>query len=308
MPESTHPLGFEPAAPHIGRPSLPPGRAVGLPGRGTTFVREVAGPQPDAPVVMLLHGWTVTAALNWFRVYDPLAEFSRVVSLDHRGHGRGIRSLRPFRLEDAADDAVALADVLGIDRFVVAGYSMGGPIAQLVWRRHPERVSGLVLCATFARSWIRRNERVVMRGARRIGRASRLLPRRRQVDMFTRVMTAGGSNPNERPPWFVSEVRSGSVPMMLEAGGAIVDFDSRSWLSTVDVPVGIFITEHDTIVSPDRQHRLAALLPEAELRFAPIDHDGCVTRPSDFVPGFIDLVRHTIATSVPSAHVLDRDG
>jgi pimeloyl-ACP methyl ester carboxylesterase len=291
---STRAGGFEPAAPHIGRPPLPPGREVELPGRGTTYVRELAGPNSGAPTVMLLHGWTVTAALNWFRVYAPLAEFSRVVSLDHRGHGRGIRSPRPFRLEDAADDAVALADALGIDRFAAVGYSMGGPIAQLTWRRHPERVAGLVLCATFARSWIQRGERAVMRGAGRLGRASRLLPRRRQVDMFTRVMTAGGSNPNERPPWFVSEVRSGSVPMMLEAGGAIVDFDSRAWLPEVDVPVGIFITEHDGIVSPDRQHRMAALLPDAELRFAPIDHDGCVTRPDDFIPGFVDLVRHVL--------------
>ena len=30
------------------------------------------------------------------------------------------------------------------------GYSMGGPIAQLIWRRHPDRVAGLVLCATAA--------------------------------------------------------------------------------------------------------------------------------------------------------------
>ena len=43
---------------------------------------------------------------------------------------------------------MALADALGIDRFVPVGYSMGGPIAQLIWRRHPDRVSGLVLCAT----------------------------------------------------------------------------------------------------------------------------------------------------------------
>lgn len=284
--------GREPAEPHIGRPALPSGRRVDLPGRGTTFVRELAGPSPDAPTVLLLHGWTVTAALNWFRVYEPLAEFANVVSLDHRGHGRGIRSRRAFRLEDAADDTVALADHLGIDRFVVAGYSMGGPISQLVWRRHPERVRGMVLAATFARSSARPVEQIAMQGVGHLGRASRLMPRRRQVDVFTRAMVAGGSRPNERPPWFISEVRSGSVPMMLEAGGAIADFDSRSWLHRVDVPTGVFITSHDEIVPPDRQHRMAALIPHAKIVSAPIDHDGCVTRPGEFVPGFLDLVRH----------------
>ncbi|MDG2027950.1 MAG: alpha/beta fold hydrolase [Acidimicrobiales bacterium] len=282
----------EPGDHRIGRPTLPVGRSIELPGRGTTFVREVAGPRADAPVVFLLHGWTVTAALNWFPAYGPLSEHARVISLDHRGHGQGIRTRRAFRLEDAADDVVALADELGIERFVVAGYSMGGPISQLVWRRHPDRVDGLVLAATFARSSRRSHERVAMRGLRQLGRASRLAPRRRQIDMFTRAMIAGGSRPSERPSWMVSEVRSGSVPMMMEAGGAIADFDSRAWLGEVDVPTGVFITSHDGIVPPDRQHRMAALLTHAEIRRAPLDHDGCVTSPSLFIPGFVDLVRH----------------
>ena len=283
---------FEPGAPDIGRPPLPPGRVVELPGRGHTFVREVAGPT-DAPTVFLLHGWTVTAALNWFPVYKPLAELVRVVSLDHRGHGQGIRTRRRFRLEDAADDVAALADVLGIEHFAVAGYSLGGPIAQLTWQRHRDRVTGLVLCATFARSATHLRHRAVLRGVGSIGRGSRLLPRRRQVDLLSRGMAAAGSSSaGDRPPWFVSEVRSGSVPMMLEAGGAIARFDSTGWLGEIEVPTGVLITQHDTIVPPDRQHRLASLLPHAELRHVPIDHDGCVTERSLFVPPFLELVRH----------------
>src|SRR5688500_434377 len=88
---------------------VPPGRRVLLPGRGTTFVRELPGP-PGAATVMLLHGWTATADLNWLPSYGPLSQHFHVIALDHRGHGRGIRSNRAFRLADCADDAVALAD------------------------------------------------------------------------------------------------------------------------------------------------------------------------------------------------------
>ena len=109
------------------------GRAAARPSTGRA---GIAG----APTLLLLHGWTASSALNWFTTFPVLSRSFDVVAIDHRGHGRGIRSRRRFRLEDCADDAVALADVLGIDRFVPVGYSMGGPVAQLIWRRHPDRV------------------------------------------------------------------------------------------------------------------------------------------------------------------------
>ena len=128
-------------------PPLPPGRRVELPGRGKTWIWEATGP-PGAPTLLLLHGWTVTAALNWFQTLPALAERYHVVAMDLRGHGRGIRSRRPFRLEACADDAEALCEVLGVPTVIPVGYSMGGPIAQLLWRRHRARVAGMVLCAT----------------------------------------------------------------------------------------------------------------------------------------------------------------
>lgn len=48
-----------------------------------------------------------------------------------------------YDLDDMADDVVALADGLGIGRFHVAGFSMGGMIAQTLALRHPERILSL---------------------------------------------------------------------------------------------------------------------------------------------------------------------
>src|SRR5581483_6197335 len=88
----------------VGGPPLPIGRRLVLPGRGTTFVRQVTGP-PDAPTLLLLHGWMASGGLNWFRVFEPLSEHFNIVAVDMRGHGRGIRNSRRFRLADCADDA-----------------------------------------------------------------------------------------------------------------------------------------------------------------------------------------------------------
>ena len=53
-----------------------------------------------------------------------------------------------MRLADCADDVAALVEELGTGKVIAAGYSMGGPVAQLLRRRHPDKVAGLVLCAT----------------------------------------------------------------------------------------------------------------------------------------------------------------
>jgi pimeloyl-ACP methyl ester carboxylesterase len=87
--------------------AAPQTRLVDLPGRGVTRVWECAGP-PDAPALMLIHGVTVTAELNWGQVFAPLSQYFRVIAMDLRGHGDGIPAGLRFRLEDCADDLAAL--------------------------------------------------------------------------------------------------------------------------------------------------------------------------------------------------------
>jgi pimeloyl-ACP methyl ester carboxylesterase len=95
-----------------------------------------------------LHGLGATGALNWATCFEPLAARGEVIAVDHRGHGRGPRVGNRFRLADCADDAAAVLRTLGARPAIVVGYSMGGPIAQLLALRHPELVVGLVLSAT----------------------------------------------------------------------------------------------------------------------------------------------------------------
>ena len=63
-------------------PGLPEGRVVALVGRGSTWSRQAIAP-PGAPTVLLLHGWTANADLNWSPSYGALAERYGVVTLDH---------------------------------------------------------------------------------------------------------------------------------------------------------------------------------------------------------------------------------
>ena len=267
-------------------PPLPVGRRVDLPGRGTTFVREAPGP-PGAPVLMLLHGWTVDADLNWFTCYEPLGRHFRVLAMDHRGHGRGIRSWRPFRLEDCADDVAAVAEHFGVDRLIPVGYSMGGPIAQLTWHRHRQLVAGLVLCAT-ARSFSRRTfaNRAFFASLLGLSVAARVTPAsvRRQVAETVIRRRVQGAPVAE---WGMAELQRGDPATVLQAGWAIGRFRSHDWITGVDVPTAVVVTEEDQVVAPRRQHGLVEAIPGARAYPVPADHGACVTDAGVFVPVLI---------------------
>ena len=85
-------------------------------------------------------------------IVGPLAATCHVIAFDPRGGGRSDKPPGPYTIEQMADDADGLLDVLGIEDAVVVGYSMGGRIALSLALDHPERVRRLVLAATSART------------------------------------------------------------------------------------------------------------------------------------------------------------
>ncbi len=260
-------------------PGLPMGRRVELPGRGTTFVREVPGPTADAPTVVLLHGLTASGGLNWFQVFGALGEHYRVLAVDHRGHGRGLRTRRRFTLADCADDVAALMDVEGIDPAIVVGYSMGGPIAQLLWRRHREKVAGLVLCATSDRFVPGRREQLVfvtamgaLAGTTRAGDLVTRVP----VGWVQRRVPAGvRARPESFRRWARAEMRRHDWRMVAEATGAIGTYDASRWIGDIDVPTAVLVTTEDRAVAPIDQARLALRIPTATMHKVDDGHIVC---------------------------------
>ncbi len=269
-------------------PDLPPGRLVDVPGRGQTFVREIAGP-PDAFAVMLLHGLTASTDLNWFESFAALGRHFRVIAVDHRGYGRGLPADGGFGLEDCADDAVAVADAVGIDHFIVVGYSLGGAVAQLVWRRHPGRVCGLVLCATSRQFLGTVRERLLWLALPAWMFVVRLVPSlgRRYVGA-TLIARFDGSPWRE---WATVELRRPDPAHLLAGARALGGFSSVSWIETVDVPVAVMVTTDDVLVPPARQRALAAAIPGATVHEVAADHGAPVSAPELFVPALVQACR-----------------
>jgi 3-oxoadipate enol-lactonase len=104
----------------------------------------------DRGRILLVHGFG-GAKEDFADWIEPLAAAGwRVVAYDQRGHGDSTSpgGEEAFSLQIFVDDLLALADVLGWDRFVLLGHSMGGMVAQLVAMAAPGRLAGLVLMDT----------------------------------------------------------------------------------------------------------------------------------------------------------------
>jgi pimeloyl-ACP methyl ester carboxylesterase len=276
-------------------PPLPAGRVVELPGRGEVFVRDTGGSQP---AVLLLHGWTVTADLNFFGVYGPLGDRHRVVALDHRGHGRGMRAETPFALEDCADDAAALLRELGIPSAVVVGYSMGGAVSLLLSARHPELVRGLVLSGTSLQFHDSLRDRLVWQTMTLFEAGLRAGTGDGVVQRFMRE--AIEECPDLRPleAWVIGEFHRGYPPDLAGAGRALANFDAREAAGEVEVPCAVVVTQRDQLVRPENQYEMAAAL-RAPIFLVDGDHFAPLLRGEEFARAVTAAVDSVIGAAAP---------
>lgn len=275
------PLGR--AGTYVIEPDLPSARWVHLPGRGTVSVRVVEGPTP----VLLLHGWTLTADVNFCHLMPRLT--GGMVAMDHRGHGRGPHRPERFRIEDAADDHVALLDALGIDKVVVCGYSLGGPIGLDLARRHPDRVAGLVLQATALRfdSPVDKVIRPLLRAVRPLAGlgVGRTLPLRFLGD------TRGRSPQTARLwPWLRRELAMCHPRTMVDVMLAEYAFDFRPHTTALaGMPTAVVVTAKDSAVPPRDQRDMAHRLGAATVAIQD-DHDVFLADPDAYVSATLEAI------------------
>jgi pimeloyl-ACP methyl ester carboxylesterase len=93
--------------------------------------------------VVLLHCWACDRAF-WKEQVEPLARNHRVVTLDLGGHGESGADRAPFTVAGLGGAVEAVVRALKLDRVVLVGHSMGGPVALDAARRMPGRVVGVV--------------------------------------------------------------------------------------------------------------------------------------------------------------------
>ncbi len=270
---------YDPPVPPL---PLPPGRTVLVPGRGEFFVRDSGG---AGTPVLLVHGWMFPSDLNWLHSYAPLAQAGyRVLAMDLRGHGRGLRSGEPFSLAACADDAAGVLTALELPPALVVGYSMGGPVAQLLAQRHPDSIAGFVLCAT-ALDWSDPRQKVFWRTMGGLRLLLGLFP----LGAWRVGMRVAGA-PSQESNWVASELSRGSARDLAEAGRELGRFDSSPWAGALPQPRQVIVMTRDRLVPPRKQRALAAAL-DVQPVLLDADHDACSTAPREFILALLGALR-----------------
>lgn len=116
------------------------------------------GPEP----LVCVHG--VGASLEaWEGVTSRLPGRYTILTFDLRGHGRSGKINGRYEIDDFVGDTLALVDEVGFDTFNLAGFSLGGLIAQRIALTHLDRLRRLVLLSTVAGRTDEERQRVLSR-------------------------------------------------------------------------------------------------------------------------------------------------
>jgi 3-oxoadipate enol-lactonase len=200
----------------------------------------------SGPALLLVPGLGADTRL-FAGVVGPLAATCHVIVFDPRGGGRSDKPPGPYAIEQMADDAEGLLDVLGIEHAIVVGYSMGGRIALSLALDHPTRVARLVLAATSAST-----------------PPSRILSRRwLALEVLSRLPTPG----KRQPRWAWECQRRAST-----------SYDATARLGEIVVPTLILHCRRDHMASLALAREMHAAIAGSALVEVPGGHLSLVTR------------------------------
>jgi len=274
-------------------PWLPPAKVLALPDRGEVFIRHHQHADPNAPTLLLLHGWTASSDTQFFTAYEELARDYSFIGIDHRGHGRGLRPNRTFSLEECADDAAALVRWLNIDKVITVGYSMGGPISLHLAHRHPDLVAGMVLQATAMEWRATRRDRFTWLFQSAVSPLLRNVTTPRVLNLALNKTMHPDSHVTKYIPWLIGEIRRNDGWIVSRAGRALATYDSRDWAGTLGVPAAYLLTTRDQLVTVPRQRELATAM-KADVIEVDGDHFVTLGKPAEYSAATAEAVRRVV--------------
>jgi pimeloyl-ACP methyl ester carboxylesterase len=224
---------------------------------------ETAG---RGPVLVALHGIGGNHR-SWRRQLAALADAYTVVAWDASGYGGSSDPDGARTIDDYADDVAGLLDHLGAARAHVLGISWGGVIALACYRRHPGRVTSLLLADTYRGGGTLPEPERSRRLARRLEVTESLSPAQLARERTPALFTAGAD------PALLSEAQSIMAEIhpagYRQAAIALANADETALLPRIAVPTLVLCGDQDGVLPLPESETLAREIPGARLVVIP---------------------------------------
>ncbi|MFJ9821748.1 alpha/beta fold hydrolase [Streptomyces sp. NPDC101151] len=250
-----------------------------------SYARTVRG---SGPGLLLAHGAGGGIEANYGSIMDGLAAQHTVVGVDYPGSGETPATEAPLDLDVLVDQLVAAADAEGLDTFAVSGYSLGGPVAARTAVRHPDRVTSLVLSATFAHVDTRTEL------ATDIWHALHESGQHVLLAQYLTLLALSAPVLNSLAPAQVRAAAEHTAAVIPAGTGAQVDLvrraDVREDLAAITVPTLVIVTAADSLIPATLQHQLAAAVPGAEIAELGTGHLPFVEQPKEWLGLITDFL------------------
>ena len=274
-------------------PTQTPPLWEGAPAReGIPDIREqgLAPAEKNKPVLVFLHGIGGRAS-GWAPIQQACAAAGYTsLAWDMPGYGDS-PSIAPYDFDGMADALAALMDAQGLHTAVLVGHSLGGMVALQMWAKHPQRVAGLVLAASspafghgsgdFQQTFIAQRLAPLEAGKSMADVAEGLIP----------TMVAPGF---AGPGLAQAQACMGSItPAAYKAAlGALVQFEQRAALPTINVPTLCIAGEHDRTAAPTVVQRMADKIPNAQYQcLSGVGHLLTFEQPERFAAALLPFLR-----------------
>lgn len=255
-------LAAEEDAPVPPRSVAREGATESLAGDGAEIAFRVYG-EARASALVFVHGWSCDSRY-WNAQVDPFTATHLVVTVDLAGHGASSSGDRTeWTMANYGADVAAVVEALALERVVLVGHSMGGPVALEAARRLGPRVLGVVGVDTWRDAAVRRPREQA---------EAMVEPFRKDYATQTAAFVdknffVAASDPRLRR-WIVEDMAEAPPGVALPSLLGVLQFDHAAALSGLDVPV---VAINASAVPTDAA-ALAALYPG--LRVLEIDETG----------------------------------
>ena len=222
--------------------------------------------------IIFLHGWLDDCTV-WNPQVEPLIKKRKVISYDHRGHGRSDKPDCVYSVEVLANDLYDLMQELDIEESVIVGHSLGGMAALTFSLNHPDKISRLVIVGTTAKTPFLMMAQAVLRY---------IIPYRTFVQL---AQKSGYYKPSDQLIKNSLDMAS-SVPKYV-AYSSLREFtrnyDLRNKVSKIQVPTLIVVGAKDENTPMAASKYLNEQIGNSILRVIPdCGHEVMVEKPAEF--------------------------